>query len=51
MDVWYSSKETWHTQIEHTQIIGWKHKVLSTHISMCRKEDLPKLILKGKNSG
>ena len=48
----YSSKVTWHTWIEHMQLISWKHMVLSARIGVCRKENLPKLIfLKGKNTG
>ena len=38
-------------RVAHTQLIGHKHGVASTHIGVCRKENLPTLILEGKNVG
>ena len=40
-----SSKAIWHTQIVHTQLIGWKHVVRSTCNGMCNNKNLPTLVL------
>ena len=37
--------------IKHRQLIGWNYTDLSARIGMCRKKNLPKLMLKGKNMG
>ena len=47
----YSSKATLHMRIEHMQLIGWKHMVLSTRIGVWGKENLPKLIFKRQECG